>query len=286
MNNGYHCMCFAGYTGKQCSQDIDDCSPINPCITGACIDQVNGVLCSCPSGIHGTFCDICENNHPNCSLHNTTTKLRDCKDVFSSGQWRGEGVYTIDLFGKTSVRCDLTPDGNAWTVIMNRNDSSVDFENKLFIDYAFGFWNKIYNFWELLDTVHMLTSDGRRYQLRVDLTAANGTHYYALYDDFRIGPAKDFTLHVGNYSGTAGDSLLGHNGHRFTTTDHDVDTNPSTNCAVYLGGSWWFFDCFDSCLTCPYVFAPPGSVECSSMCWNSVRYCEPLRMAKMMIRPL
>ena len=52
--------------------------------------------------------------------------------------------------------------------------------------------------------MHSLTSDGRRYQLRVDLRAANGTQYYEIYDDFNIGPSRDFTLHVGNHRGTAG----------------------------------------------------------------------------------
>ena len=147
---------------------------------------------------------------------------------------------------------------------MYRNDASLDFANKRFVDYAFGFGNKNDNFWEGLETMHMLTSDGRRYQLKVDLTAANGSHYYALYDDFRIGPARNCTLHVGNYTGTAGDSLIGHNGHGFTTTDHDVDSNPGTNCATYLTWSWWFFDCYDSCLTCPNIFAAP---------WIHVRPC-------------
>ena len=52
--------------------------------------------------------------------------------------------------------------------------------------------------------MHALTSDGRRYQLRVDMTAANGTNYYEIYDDFYIGPARDFTLHIGSHRGTAG----------------------------------------------------------------------------------
>ena len=52
--------------------------------------------------------------------------------------------------------------------------------------------------------MHAITSDGRRYQLFVELQAANRSFYYALYDDFSIGPAKNFTLHVGNYRGTAG----------------------------------------------------------------------------------
>ena len=54
--------------------------------------------------------------------------------------------------------------------------------------------------------MHDLTLDGRRYQLRVDLVAANGTHYYEVYDDFSVGPAKDFRLHIGAHRGTAGRS--------------------------------------------------------------------------------
>ena len=55
-----------------------------------------------------------------------------------------------------------------------------------------------------LEDIHALTSDGRRYQLRVDVQAANGSLYYEVYDDFSIGPAKNFTLHIGSYRGTAG----------------------------------------------------------------------------------
>ena len=62
-----------------------------------------------------------------------------------------------------------------------------------------------------LEDMHALTSDGRRYQLRVDLQAANGTHYYEIYDDFYIGPANNFTLHVGSHRGTAGWYMYGSN---------------------------------------------------------------------------
>ena len=52
--------------------------------------------------------------------------------------------------------------------------------------------------------MHALTSNGQRYQLRVDLMAANGSNYYEIYDDFYIGPAKNFSLHIGSHRGTAG----------------------------------------------------------------------------------
>ena len=118
------------------AHDIDDCSPINPCKSGTCIDRVNGFTCSCPTGVTGLRCDVYENNHPNCTI--PTNKLRDCKDVYESGQWRGKGVHTINGFGKTSVLCDRTPDGKVWTVLMYRHDASLNFTDKNYIDYIFG----------------------------------------------------------------------------------------------------------------------------------------------------
>ena len=56
--------------------------------------------------------------------------------------------------------------------------------------------------------MHLLTADGRRHQLRVQMVAANGSNYYEVYDDFWIGPARNFQLHIGNYRGTAGNLLI------------------------------------------------------------------------------
>ena len=56
--------------------------------------------------------------------------------------------------------------------------------------------------------MHNLTSDGRRYQLRIEMAAANGSIYYEVYEDFRIGPASDFTLYIGNFIGTAGNCAV------------------------------------------------------------------------------
>ena len=84
----------------------------------------------------------------------------------------------------------------------------------------------------------------------------------------------------------SGDSLSRHNGLGFSTHDHDVDVDVS-NCADYYGAGWWFHNCYDSCLTCPYINgARPETVDCFSMVWNSVRHCEPLKSARMMVRPM
>ena len=42
--NDYTCECVAGFTGKNCSTNIDECSP-NPCLNGGtCTDGINDIL--------------------------------------------------------------------------------------------------------------------------------------------------------------------------------------------------------------------------------------------------
>jgi len=51
-----------------------------------------------------------------------------------------------------------------------------------------------------------MTSQGQRQELRVEMVDWNGTHAYALYDNFAVG-SKDTNYaltSVGKYSGTAG----------------------------------------------------------------------------------
>ncbi|VDO56932.1 unnamed protein product [Brugia timori] len=54
--NGYHCECLAGFTGRQCATNINECES-SPCENGAsCIDHINGFECVCRRGFSGTFC--------------------------------------------------------------------------------------------------------------------------------------------------------------------------------------------------------------------------------------
>jgi len=56
------------------------------------------------------------------------------------------------------------------------------------------------------DNIHLMTSQGQRQELRVEMVDWNGTHAYALYDNFAVGSKDtDYALtSVGKYSGTAG----------------------------------------------------------------------------------
>jgi len=49
----YMCICVNGWTGKDCSINIDDCAK-NPCYNnGTCLDHTGYYTCMCPVGITG-----------------------------------------------------------------------------------------------------------------------------------------------------------------------------------------------------------------------------------------
>ncbi len=58
------------------------------------------------------------------------------------------------------------------------------------------------------EMMHQLTSGRRIFSLRVDLESYEGSHIYAKYDNFSVGPESDnYTLHVTGFvpSSTAGE---------------------------------------------------------------------------------
>lgn len=56
-NPSFTCSCLAGFTGRRCQIDVDDCAS-SPCQNrGTCNDQVNGFTCHCPPRYTGTNCE-------------------------------------------------------------------------------------------------------------------------------------------------------------------------------------------------------------------------------------
>ncbi|GBN92218.1 Techylectin-like protein [Araneus ventricosus] len=77
-----------------------------------------------------------------------------------------------------------------------------------------------------------------------------GERRYALYDSFWIDDENHkYTLHIQDYSGDAGDSMIKHHNNRnFTTKDQDNDTSERNNCGSIYKAGWWYSRCYDSLL--------------------------------------
>ncbi|XP_074860207.1 sushi, nidogen and EGF-like domain-containing protein 1 isoform X2 [Carettochelys insculpta] len=59
-NPSYSCSCLAGYTGKRCHLDVDECLS-HPCQNSAiCINGINSFTCQCLPGFKGAMCETAE----------------------------------------------------------------------------------------------------------------------------------------------------------------------------------------------------------------------------------
>ena len=195
------------------------------------------------------------------------------------------GVYTIDPgCGKAfSVWCDMK-NGGGWTVFQRRRDGLVDFYRG-WAEYVSGFGDVEAEHWLGLKRINCLTAAKPVAQLRVDLADFEGNHKYAYYHYFSVGnPSTNYTLSVGGYSGTAGDSLtVGseiHNGRQFTTHDRDND-RAGDNCAVIYTGAWWYDSCHLSNLNGQYL---SGARDNKGNRWQTFKGTTSLKWSEMKLK--
>ena len=118
---------------------------------------------------------------------------------------KSSGVYTIGNFcgvkcSNTRVYCDTTSGGGGWTVIQRRQDGSVDFYHKNWVEFEDGFGNLDGEFWLGLRSMNCLTSQGT-WELRIDYELSNRTRSYLSYSQFRVGSAEDqYRLTISGYN--------------------------------------------------------------------------------------
>lgn len=98
-NPSFTCSCLAGFTGRRCQINVNECAS-NPCQNGGvCEDQINGFICRCPSGYIGTHCE---------------TDVDECKDrpCLNNGSCvQGSGSFTcVCEAGYTGVLCETDVD--------------------------------------------------------------------------------------------------------------------------------------------------------------------------------
>ncbi|XP_055626614.1 ficolin-1-like [Toxorhynchites rutilus septentrionalis] len=182
------------------------------------------------------------------------------------------------------VGCDQEYEGGGWTIIQHRFDGSVDFRRP-WQEYKSGFGHLRGEFWLGLEKVHRLTY-GEPHELHVVLEDFDGKRVTAKYSEFAIGSEHEsFAMtKLGEYSGTAGDSLSSHKNGLFTTLDRDNDQNGGANCAQIYSGAWWHISCHASNLNGLYLRGTTDTYA-TGMCWNAFRgYHYSLKISKMMIR--
>uniref|UniRef100_A0A1Q3FK49 Putative ficolin n=1 Tax=Culex tarsalis TaxID=7177 RepID=A0A1Q3FK49_CULTA len=224
------------------------------------------------------------------SFNLTEPKARyfDLPQCCANSQDRHSGIQIIQPqpgFGEPfGVFCDQDYEGGGWTVIQNRYDGSVNFYRG-WQQYENGFGSMEGEFWLGLKKIHELTFS-KRYELVVLLDDWEGNRAVARYSRFLVaGPEEKYTLKsVGTYTGTAGDSLSGHVGMKFSTLDVDNDTYEDGACAVQYQGAWWYSACHSSNLNGAYM---RGTVPAFAlmMCWKSFKgYYYGLKTSRMMIR--
>ncbi|KAK3566157.1 hypothetical protein QTP86_028450 [Hemibagrus guttatus] len=235
---------------------------------------------------------------------------RDCSDIYASGQ-REDGIYSIFPIHFPSgfqVYCDMSTEGGGWTVFQRREDGSVNFYRD-WAAYQEGFGKITGEHWldtvmpqevklfmcsekqafQCLKRIHALTIQAN-YELRIDLEDFENSTSFAQYGSFGVGlfsvdPDEDgYPLSIADYSGTAGDSLLKHNGMKFTTKDKDND-HSENNCASFYHGAWWYRNCHMSNLNGQYLRGQHSSyadgIEWYS--WTGLQYS--LKFTEMKIRP-
>jgi len=134
---------------------------------------------------------------------------------------------------------------NCVPLLIQQNVDGSDFFNRSWAEFKVGFNDSNGNYWLGNDLLSQLTLTGR-YKLKFDLQSRSNLSnwYWAEYSTFRVLPETyNYTLQVYGYSGNAGnDSLRYSNGMMFSTYDRDNDLW-SYNCAVSLGGGFWYKSC-------------------------------------------
>ncbi|XP_050541159.1 sushi, von Willebrand factor type A, EGF and pentraxin domain-containing protein 1 [Daktulosphaira vitifoliae] len=99
LGHSVQCLCPAGFSGKRCEIDIDECAS-QPCYNGgSCIDLPQGYRCQCKNGFNGINC---QEEKSDCR-NDTCPERAMCKDE------PGFNNYTcLCRSGYTGSNCDTT----------------------------------------------------------------------------------------------------------------------------------------------------------------------------------
>ncbi|XP_030055219.1 angiopoietin-related protein 5 isoform X4 [Microcaecilia unicolor] len=214
-----------------------------------------------------------------CTVH--TQKIReekhyicrcDCTDIIDTVGTFSEtpsGRYIIQPEGTDysfEVFCDMDYRGGGWTVIQKRIDGLIDFQ-QMWSDYTDGFGDLLGEHWLGLKNIfYIVNQKSTNFMLHVALESEDGNSAYAVYDNFWLEDETQlFKMHVGRYSGTAGDAFRGYrkednqNAMLFSTSDSDNDGLSVESCSMMDNKTgWWFNQCGLANLNGPHLVTRKG----------------------------
>lgn len=257
---------------KKMSKLLTYCQMLSPDICGSC---------NCAD-------DFEQENKYYCDCTNLDTR-RDCVEHLKVGHHRN-GIYSVDLpnFKSIKVFCDMENGG--WIVFQRRMNGKVNFYRD-WDAYKIGFGEIEKEFWIGNDNLSSLTTskliNPKGAELRVDLRDWSNTNVYAVYSKFRVdGEKLNYKLHIGGYSGTAGDSLSYHDNMQFSAPDKDNDVQLHGECSKKNRGPWWHKDCHESNLNGEYLKSNKrNKPSARNVIWYSFKgYKYSLKFVEMKLR--
>merc|ERR1712126_741685 len=133
-----------------------------------------------------------------CDCRNLPAK-EDCL-AFRQNEYVIDGIYKVhqNNYKAIDVYCDQNTDNGGWTVFQRRFDGSESFHRD---------WEMYKNGFGDLQFEHCVGNEFAKYE-----------------------------MHVGNYTGTAGNAFAAHNKMDFSTIDKDNDLSTSSCAQTYQGG--------------------------------------------------
>ncbi|XP_041374873.1 ficolin-2-like isoform X2 [Gigantopelta aegis] len=208
----------------------------------------------------------------------------NCDDVMASNPCTGRYTLTAPEVTNVTVFCDMATLSGGWLVFQKRMDGSEEFY-RTWNEYKNGFGDVNREFWLGNEIIHQITSR-TVYELRIELEDFEGNSRYAIYSTFSLGSeAENYTLHIGSYSGDAGNALGSFNGVPFSTKDMDLDSY-KYSCAKRFHGAWWYIACHSSNLNGWYLRGPT-KIYATGVVWSPWKgQYYSLKRSEMKIRPV